>query len=220
MRRDPHPHPHTLTLTLTPSPSPSPLFFSVCLTPKKQCYFSFVRSSSIEIIENSIIVFIDDIGQIESMNTTYIYAKKKRHVKEKMEHLLFQLNDLPDEILMTIFKKLYNPEVLYSLIGVNKRLNRIAHDPIFTGYLSLLQCCSDNLTYPLPDPMLDRFCSKILPEIGHQIKSLYLESTSMKRILLATNYPNLYDLGLCGIDVEVAISLFIGKRFFFDFLKN
>ncbi|CAF4381930.1 unnamed protein product, partial [Rotaria sp. Silwood2] len=40
--------------------------------------------------------------------------------------------------------------------------------------------------------MLDRFCLQILPEIHYKIKWLDLESSSMERILLATNYPNLY----------------------------
>src|SRR5277367_5992375 len=92
-----------------------------------------------------------------------------------MKDLLVQLDDLPDEILMQIFKKLYNNEVLYSLIGVNQRLNRIVHDTIFTRGLCLLEYLPDNkCASPLPDPILDRFCSKILPEIGHQIESLFL----------------------------------------------
>jgi hypothetical protein len=128
-----------------------------------------------------------------------------------MEHLSMKLNDLPDEILILILKKLHDVEVLYSLIGANKRLNRIAHDSTFTSHLTLYflnKCIS-----PLPDPMLDRFCLQILPKIHHKIKWLNLESTSMERILLATNYPNLNGLGLYGIDVEKALSLCNGKLF-------
>jgi len=130
-----------------------------------------------------------------------------------MEHLSIKLNDLPDEILILILRKLYHVEVLNSLIGVNKRLNRIVHDSIFTSYLTLY--FSDKCKYisPLPDPMLDRFCLQILPKIHHKIKWLNLESTSMERILLATNYPDLYGLGLYGIDLEKAISLCNGKLF-------
>ena len=133
-----------------------------------------------------------------------------------MEHLSIKLNDLPDEILIIILKKLYNVEVLYSLIGVNKRLNTIAHDSIFTSHLYFL----DKFIYSLPNPMIDRFCSEILPWIHHKIKSLKLESTSMERILLATNYPNLYGLGLYGIDVEKAISLFTARLFYFDYFNS
>ncbi|CAF2823186.1 unnamed protein product [Rotaria sp. Silwood2] len=70
---------------------------------------------------------------------------------------------------------------------------------------------SDDSTYPLSDPMLDQFCLRILPEIHHRIKWLNLESSCMKQILLATNYPNLCGLGLYNIDSEKALSLFIGK---------
>ncbi|CAF3245281.1 unnamed protein product, partial [Rotaria sp. Silwood2] len=57
--------------------------------------------------------------------------------------------------------------------------------------------------------MLDRFCLQILPAIHHHIKWLNLESSSMKSILRATNYPNLYGLGLFDIDTETARYLFV-----------
>ncbi|CAF5021413.1 unnamed protein product [Rotaria sp. Silwood1] len=131
-----------------------------------------------------------------------------------MKDLLVEFDDLPDEILIYIFKKLYNVEVLYSLMDVNQRLNRIVHDTIFTRDLYLLEYLPDNKTSsPLSDSILDQFCSKILPEIGHRIKTLYLEQTSMKRILHTTNYPNLNNLSLFHIDIETAMALFDGKRF-------
>jgi hypothetical protein len=51
-----------------------------------------------------------------------------------MEYSCVQLNDLPDEILMIIFTKLANAEVLCSLLGVNKRLNKIAHGYVYIGW--------------------------------------------------------------------------------------
>ncbi|CAF0755522.1 unnamed protein product [Rotaria sordida] len=60
----------------------------------------------------------------------------------------------------------------------------------------------DDSIYPLPDPMVDQFCLQILPEIHHKIKWLNLELLSMERILLATNYPNLYGLGLYDLQIE------------------
>ncbi|CAF4647704.1 unnamed protein product, partial [Rotaria magnacalcarata] len=80
--------------------------------------------------------------------------------------------------------------------------NTIVHDPIFTSHLTLMRCFSDDSIDPLPDPILDRFCLQILPEIHHKIQWLNLESSSMKRILLATNYPNLFGLGLYDIEIE------------------
>ncbi len=127
-----------------------------------------------------------------------------------------QLSDLPDEILMIIFNKIYNVEVLHCLFDVNKRLNKILYDPIFTSHLTLLKRFSDDSIDPLPDPILDRFCLQILPKIHHKIHYLHLESSSMERILLSTNYPNLYGLGLYGLDIEKANHLFTGKIFYFN----
>ncbi|CAF3280027.1 unnamed protein product, partial [Rotaria sp. Silwood2] len=109
-----------------------------------------------------------------------------------MEDLSIKLSDLPNEILIFILRKLYDVEVLYSLIGVNKRLNTIAYDSIFTTHLTLYFL--DKFIYPLPASMLNRFCLQILPKIHHRVKWLNVESTSMERILLATNYPNLNGL--------------------------
>jgi hypothetical protein len=142
-----------------------------------------------------------------------------------MAYSCVQLNDLPAEVLMIIFKELPNIAVLYSLIGVNKRLNKIVHDTIFTNCLTLMTFVSSHLIvrksissyfiYPLPDPVLDRFCLQILPEIHDKIKSLYLEPSSIERIL-AINYPNLVGLGLFNIQEERAIHHFSGKIFHFD----
>jgi hypothetical protein len=129
---------------------------------------------------------------------------------------LIQLNDLPDEILFIIFKKLNNIELLHSLINVNKRLKKIVHDSIFTSRMTLLHYFSKDCIYPLPDPILDRFCSHILPEIHHKVKWLNLELSTMERVLLATSYPHLYGIGLYHIPNETALRLFTGKRFDFD----
>jgi len=128
-----------------------------------------------------------------------------------MEYLDIQLTDLPDEILMTIFKQLNGAEILYSLIGVNKRLNKIVHDSNFTSMLTLLNYHLDGSISSLSYPMLDRFCSEILPEINHKIEWLNLELSSMARILLSTNYPNLFGLGLYDLEIEIAKYLFTGK---------
>jgi hypothetical protein len=126
-----------------------------------------------------------------------------------------QLNDLPDEILLIIFKKLNNIDLLYSLFDANKRLNKILHDSIFLCDLSLLNRYPNGYIYRLPDQILDRCCLEILPKISHKIKSLDLEPSTMTRILLCTNYPNLYRLGLYNIDKQQAKQLVSGKIFFF-----
>ncbi|CAF4990736.1 unnamed protein product [Rotaria sp. Silwood1] len=128
-----------------------------------------------------------------------------------MEDSLIQLNDLPDEILMMVLKKLHSCDVLYSLIGVNKRLDTIVQDSFFTAYLTLTVPPYGFLNFT--DPILDRFCSKILPKIHHKIGWINVESSSMERFLRSKNYPNLYGLGLCHLASETARDLFTGKIF-------
>jgi hypothetical protein len=133
-----------------------------------------------------------------------------------MENVLIQLNEFPDEILLLIFKKLHTSEVLYSFIGVNKRLNKLVHDSIFTNRLMMIRPFSDRFFQPLDDRILDRFCSQILPEIHHKIKWFNVELSSMKRILLSASYPNLYGLGLYDIDEESIVRNLNSKKFPFD----
>ncbi|CAF4696160.1 unnamed protein product, partial [Rotaria sp. Silwood2] len=137
-----------------------------------------------------------------------------------MKYSYVQLNDLPDEILMIIFKKLPKTEVLYSLLGVNKRLNKILHESVFTNDLPLLMYTSNGLVYSLSDSILDRFCSHILPKIHQKIEWLHLESGSMERILLATNYPNLYAISLYNIQPKTAMDLLTNETSVIRTLKN
>ncbi|CAF4965013.1 unnamed protein product [Rotaria sp. Silwood1] len=142
-------------------------------------------------------------------------------MKMNMEYSCIGLNNLPDEILMIIFQKLNNIDVLYSFQGVNQRLNKIIHDPIFTSRLSFVKWLSDDfIDLFCFDIMLNRFCLKILPEIHDKIKWLDLESSSMKHVLHAIIYPNLDTLGLYNINEESARSLFIGKIFQLNFILN
>jgi hypothetical protein len=69
--------------------------------------------------------------------------------------------------------------------------------------------------YPLPDPIVDRFCLHILPKIHQNVKWLDLESLSMERVL-STNYPNLSGIALYNIQLERAVHLLSGKIFNFD----
>jgi hypothetical protein len=102
-----------------------------------------------------------------------------------MDYPYIRLTDLPNEILMIIFRKLNNLAVLYSLQGVSERLNRIVHDPIFTVHLSFVGWSSNNyINQFCRDMVLNRFCLQILPDIHAKIKSLNLEPSSVKHILL------------------------------------
>jgi hypothetical protein len=128
-----------------------------------------------------------------------------------MENSFIQLNDLPDEILLLILKKLPSTDVLYSLIGINKRLDTMVKDSIFTKCLTFTEHWGD--LNRITEAMLNRFCIEILPIIRHKISWLNLESSSMDRILLSTSYPNLYGLALYYLTSKRARELFTGKIF-------
>jgi hypothetical protein len=124
-------------------------------------------------------------------------------------HLL----DLPNEILLIILKKLDNINVLYSLMGVfNERFDILLQNNVPTNTLNLVSVSStDDDISSLDVPILDRFCINILPRIGHNVKQLILESMSMRRILLACNYPNLTYLKLFNFGQAIVLSYFTGK---------
>jgi len=114
--------------------------------------------------------------------------------------------DLPNEILLNIMKKLDNMDVLYSLFGINnKRLDILVEDRVFTNILNFTRTSS------ITDVKLDRFCTSILPRIHRSIKKMILETTSMNRILLVGDYPNLTSLELFNFGQEIVCRYFTGK---------
>ncbi|CAF1402021.1 unnamed protein product [Adineta steineri] len=138
-----------------------------------------------------------------------------------MKYSCVQLNDLPDEILLIIFKQLDNLELLYSFHDVNERLNKILRDPVFTSHLSFVKWSLNEIINKFSSYIiLDRFCLQILPKIHMKIKCLDLESESMKNILDAADYPNLYSLGLYNIEENMAEYLFTDERLSSSIFKN
>ncbi|CAF1526159.1 unnamed protein product [Rotaria magnacalcarata] len=112
-------------------------------------------------------------------------------------HLL----DLPNEILLTILRKLNNIDVLYSLLDINNgRLDIIAQEKTFTNILNFVHI--DEIS------LIDRFCMYILPRINHNIKYFILEPNFMERILLAAVYPNLTELKLLNFEQQIASKYF------------
>lgn len=100
-------------------------------------------------------------------------------------------------------------------MDVNTRFNQVLIDSVFTSSLTLLKYTWNDLIYALPDAMVDRFCLQILPQIFHKIKWLNIESSSLERILLVVEYPNLCGLGLYNVTDEIVQRIFIGKKFNF-----
>jgi hypothetical protein len=130
-----------------------------------------------------------------------------------MNRSCVQLNDLPDELLMIIFKKINNVEVLCSLFGLNQRLDSFLQDSTFTSRLSFLKWSSEKFLNIFSREMIfNRFCLQILPAVREKIQWLDVESSSMQQILSAADYPNLYGLGLFNIEEETVKNLFTGKK--------
>ncbi len=116
-------------------------------------------------------------------------------------HLL----DLPDEILLTILKKLNNIDVLYSLLHINNgRLNILAQENTFTNILNFVSIDNNSLIH--------RFCSYILPRIHHNVKCFIVDPVLLIPILIATHYLNLTKLIIFHFQREIALKYFISKH--------
>jgi hypothetical protein len=127
-----------------------------------------------------------------------------------MEQSIVEILDLPDEMLLTIANKLRSVDVLYSLVSVNERLDKLVRDTVFTHFLDLVATSSNDCTCSMSNVMLDRFCLHILPRIHNDVESLFLESLSMERILLAGDYPKLHTLTLGFLEPQVVLSCLAG----------
>ena len=89
------------------------------------------------------------------------------------------LLDLPNEILFLILRKIENVDILLSFMDINnRRLRSIIQDPMFVNVLNFVPMLQLNRT--MNSAKLDYFCLSILPRIEANIKSLVVESASMK----------------------------------------
>jgi hypothetical protein len=118
--------------------------------------------------------------------------------------------DLPDEILLTIFKKLHDFDVLYSLLGVNKKLDNVACDINFTRAIDLTTVSSDEANDVKNNAILDRFCLHILPRIYDKVECLTIQACFLERVLYAGNYLNLHKLTLVNLELKMAFYIFKG----------
>ncbi|CAF1146455.1 unnamed protein product [Rotaria sordida] len=121
-----------------------------------------------------------------------------------MNQCNINLLDLPTEILITIFKKLDNIDILYSLFDVNnQRLDKIIKENICIHTLNFVSTTLTDDTLSISDRILDRFCMNILPRIHYNIKSIVLNSLSMERILRVAGYPNLSELKIFNFNGKI-----------------
>jgi hypothetical protein len=129
---------------------------------------------------------------------------------KKTVHLL----DLPDEIFLIIIKKLLAIDVLYSLFGINKRLDRIARSIVHSKFLDFSIISADAQFCAVDDTVLDRFCFEILPEIYQNLKVLIFDQLCMERILLACQYPNLRVINIINYQPSIVSGYLTGMSCF------
>jgi len=127
-----------------------------------------------------------------------------------MHYSAVNILDLCDEILLVILNKLSNINVLYSLIGVNRTLDRLAQDITFTQSIDLVGISSNEHIDSINKSILDRFCVDIIPRIQHNIECLILDPLSIDRVLCIGNYSKLHKLTLVNLQLEVASRIFNG----------
>ncbi|CAF4244667.1 unnamed protein product, partial [Rotaria sordida] len=89
-------------------------------------------------------------------------------------------------------------DVLSSVVDVNRRFRRLVLDSIYIRDLDMTSTISINSlkTSSIDTQVISRICSNILPQIHSQVHKLTVEEDSMKQILHAANYPQLYSLSL------------------------
>ncbi len=125
-----------------------------------------------------------------------------------MDNLSVSILDLSDEILLTIFKKLNNIDLLYSLMGINEKLDKVACDITITQSVDLTTISSNDVSDSRTNVIIDRFCSNIFPRIHDNVESLTVQASIFQRILHANNYPNLRKLTLVNLEPAMASKIF------------
>jgi hypothetical protein len=88
-------------------------------------------------------------------------------------------------------KKLDSMDILYSLSGVNKRLDQMARSIDNTKFIDLSVVTPNNRFCSIRRTKLKRFRYEILHQIHHNVIGLTLDSFFMEHILHACRYPNL-----------------------------
>jgi hypothetical protein len=125
-----------------------------------------------------------------------------------MDSLNVSILHLPDEMLITIFKKLNNVELLYSLVGIHQKLDKVACDINFTKAIDLTTVSSNDTSDSKLNVVVDRFCTYILPRIQNNLESLSVQASLLPCILYARNYPNLRKLTLLDLEMDMASHIF------------
>jgi hypothetical protein len=137
-----------------------------------------------------------------------------------MADSIVSILDLPDEILFTIFKKLNNFDLLYSLAGIHRKLDNVVCDIKFTQALDLTKISSKGAGDSRTNVLLDRFCLYILPQIHNNVECLSVQACFVQRVLYASNYFNLRKITLVDLELNMASHIFSGLLLVHSILKK
>ncbi len=104
-------------------------------------------------------------------------------------------------------------------MDVNQRFHRLALDSCYINDLNMtsimpIDSLSDQISSK-DTQVISRICQKILPHIHYHVHKLTVEQDSMKQILLATNYPQLYSLSLINLQKDILYQYLTGMTFIF-----
>jgi hypothetical protein len=92
-----------------------------------------------------------------------------------------------NHLTVNIFNKLNNIDVLYSLIRVNEKLDRLFRDITLTQSIDLVRISSNEHNHSKSKSIFNRFCIDILLRIEHNIECLTLYSLSIDHVLRIGN---------------------------------
>jgi hypothetical protein len=142
----------------------------------------------------------------------YIYINEHNsHLNMNMKHRRIHLLDLPDELLLIILDKLKPNDMLYSLLGVNKRFDRLAGSASRTYLINFTSISSAGEHLCMDHDVFDRFCFYIMPRICHNVTVLILDHWCMERVLLACEYPALQSIIFSNFEPDAILNCLKGK---------
>lgn len=132
--------------------------------------------------------------------------------------------DLPNEILLIIFEKLKTVDILYSLVDVHHRFNKIVFDLIDMRDVNFVRTMDmysfHDCNYSIDTKIISTLCHQILFRIADKIRQLTIEHNSMDQILSCCTYPQLDTLTLVNCDEDKLYEDLQSTTFVFSLMKR
>ncbi len=103
--------------------------------------------------------------------------------------------------------------MLYSLLGVNKRIDQLVgsvSNTYLINFTSLSPTGDEH--FSMDHEIFKRFCSSIMPRICYNVRTLILDHWSMARVLFACEYPNLQTITFSCFQPDIVLKYLTGKE--------